>query len=638
MGKFLRFLPLLFLLLAALPARADERILSFHSVIELAKSGKMTVTETIKVNAEGSRIRRGIYRDFPLTFVGDDGATHRVDFSLLSVERDGAPDDYHTETIDGGIRIYIGKEDVFLEPGEHSFQITYETGRQIRYFPTHDELFWNVTGTRWEFAIMEASATVVLPDGVRPEATTFFTGPEGATGKKARVMEEDGEVFFATTFPLNVKEGLTIGVKFAKGAIDPPSEEDLARWQMSDSWNMLLAIGAFLVVLLYYVVNWFRVGRDPSKGIIVPRWDAPEGLSPALVNYVANKGFSNGGWTAFAASMVDLAVKGHIKLDDVGETVTLSRTPDEPKEALPPGEDTIYNYLRSTGASFAIAKANGSRVQKLGETFRSAIDKDHSGRYHRYNVGSIALGIILTVLAFVVTIVFGHQSEAMLGLTIVPSIVFLVVAIFSSVLGATVMSSTSAALRFFAGVMLAIFWLALLLVIGTSVVLAFEMIQQKSDLIALGFTGAMLIIAVFFTTIMGAATPLGRKLRDGIEGLRLYLTVAEKDRMNMAGAPTMSPQHYERLLPYAMALGVEKPWSDAFQSWLDKAGSAADYQPNWYHGAYDHDRFGERMGRFSSSLGSTISASLPPPPKSSSSGFSSGGSSGGGGGGGGGGW
>ena len=119
---------------------------------------------------------------------------------------------------------------------------------------------------------------------------------------------------------------------------------------------------------------------------------------------------------------------------------------------------------------------------------------------------------------------------------------------------------------------------------------------------ASGFFGSLdkpLVIGAFVTLVMtnllffflmGAPTRLGRTRTDEIEGLKRYLTVAEKDRMNMAGAPQMSPEHYETLLPYAMALGVEKPWSHAFQSWLaiaaaaGVAAAAAYHGPNWYRG------------------------------------------------------
>lgn len=641
------FLIILSTIIFTLPARADETIESFNSVIDLARSGKMTVTETIRVKAEGYKIKRGIYRDFPLTFTGDDGALRRVDFKVTAIERNGQPEPYRTEAIDGGIRIMIGDPDVFIPRGEHLYAISYETDRQVRYRGDFDELFWNVTGNNWDFPIREASATIVLPEGARPDATTFFTGPTGAVEKNARVLVEDNEVFFVTTAPLDLREGLTVGVKLAKGVIDPPSQEALFWWEMRDRTNSILAIAAFAVVLVYFGWNWMRVGRDPSRGIVVPRWDAPMGLSPALVNYIDNRGFSNGGWTAFSASAINLAVKGLVLLDDLKGTVSFKPTGKKPDKALPPGEDIIFRSVQGV-AVLPIDKANGRKFQKMGEDFRHAIDREHTGRYYRYNLGTIIVGILLAVVAYLSVILFGTFDTKMLGMLIVPAVLFVFVSIFSAVLAAIIRSAPNAAVKVIAWMFLGVFWLAMAVVLLVSGVVVMEVAEGFDDQVALACIAGIIVSAVFFTTFMGAATPLGRQLMDGIEGLRLYLTVAEKDRLRLAGAPEMSPQHYETLLPYAVALGIEKQWSAHFQQWLEAAGANVnyDYRPGWYDGRdFSPRQFGNRMSSFSSSLSTSIASSLPPPPKGSSSGFSSssssssrGSSGGGGGGGGGGGW
>jgi uncharacterized membrane protein len=115
---------------------------------------------------------------------------------------------------------------------------------------------------------------------------------------------------------------------------------------------------------------------------------------------------------------------------------------------------------------------------------------------------------------------------------------------------------------------------------------------------------------------------------DGIDGLRQYLTLAEKDRMNMAGAPQMSPQHFEKLLPYAVALGVEKPWTETFDTWLASAKMTDDYHPGWYSGS-NYGGFAGSVGGFSHSMASTIQSTLPAPAPSSSSGAGGGGGGGG---------
>jgi len=146
-----------------------------------------------------------------------------------------------------------------------------------------------------------------------------------------------------------------------------------------------------------------------------------------------------------------------------------------------------------------------------------------------------------------------------------------------------------------------------------------------------------------FFYLMRAPTALGRPIMDQLAGLKLYLETAEADRMNMQ-APEITAERFETLLPYAVALNVEKPWSDAFAAALRRAHPGDDdptrhYRPRWggatnWSGAGFGSAVAATVGSVSSALASAVPAS------SGSSGFSSGGggSGGGGGGGGGGGW
>jgi hypothetical protein len=153
--------------------------------------------------------------------------------------------------------------------------------------------------------------------------------------------------------------------------------------------------------------------------------------------------------------------------------------------------------------------------------------------------------------------------------------------------------------------------------------------------------GGFAVMNGLFYYLLRAPTAAGRKVMDQIGGLELYIRTAETARFNLAGVPEFTAGHFERLLPYAIALEAEKPWSDAFQKAFAAVHQgetvAAAYHPAWHGG---RGWQGSDLGR---SISSTVSAaqgsfvSAIPAPKSSSSGFSGGGGSGGGGGGGGGG-
>jgi uncharacterized membrane protein len=140
-----------------------------------------------------------------------------------------------------------------------------------------------------------------------------------------------------------------------------------------------------------------------------------------------------------------------------------------------------------------------------------------------------------------------------------------------------------------------------------------------------------------FYHLLKQPTLAGRKLMDQIEGFKMYLTTAEGAELAQA-VPAKTPELYERLLPYAIALEVENAWAEQFSGVLRNAadGDGNGYQPGWYSGtSFNQIGATHFASALSSSLSSTISSSSTAP--GSSSGSSSGGSSGGGGGGGGGG-
>jgi uncharacterized membrane protein len=156
------------------------------------------------------------------------------------------------------------------------------------------------------------------------------------------------------------------------------------------------------------------------------------------------------------------------------------------------------------------------------------------------------------------------------------------------------------------------------------------------------FIAGALMNGIFYH-LLKAPTMAGRIILDQIEGFKMYLGVAEKDRLNLENPPERTPEIFEKFLPYALALDVEQQWAEQFEDVLAKAGQAGqEYSPSWGTGSGWHNltatSFASSMG---SSFASTISsASTAPGSRSGGSGGGGGGGSsgGGGGGGGGGGW
>jgi len=193
-------------------AIAEERIHRYHSDIVVDAKGDMTVTETITVNAEGNKIKRGIYRDFPTQYKDRFGNKYKVGFSIVQVLRDGSPEDFHTEKKSNGIRIYIGSKDRYLKKGDYTYAITYRTNRQLGFFDQHDELYWNVTGNDWDFPINKATATVRLPKTIPQDSIKVegYTGAFDSTDQNYTAsVKTDGSAYFETTQTLPKRNGLT---------------------------------------------------------------------------------------------------------------------------------------------------------------------------------------------------------------------------------------------------------------------------------------------------------------------------------------------------------------------------------------------------------------------------------------------
>ena len=211
-------------LISILPAQSDEVIHSYDSVIDVQSSGLFIVTEIIKVRAEGVQIRRGIFRDLPTIITDVDGDKQPVDVKILSVLKNGVAEPFRVENRSGYDRTYIGDKDVYLEPADYTYEIKYSLNRQLGFFDTHTEVYFNVTGNEWDFPITKASARVNLPIGAVSRDVNSFTGPKGSKDQHAttELLNDGRAVYFETNKPLKKGEGLTIAVKFDNGIIQPP--------------------------------------------------------------------------------------------------------------------------------------------------------------------------------------------------------------------------------------------------------------------------------------------------------------------------------------------------------------------------------------------------------------------------------
>ncbi len=562
----------------AFTAQANtERILSFHSDIDILTDSTMEVTEHITVRSLQRNIRRGIYRDFPTRYRDRLGNRVQVGLEVVEVLRDGQPEPWFIEHQLNGIRINTGDDSFLPGPGDYTFTIRYRTNRQLGFFEEHDELYWNVTGLGWAFRIERASAEVRLPVPVPAEtlSLTSYTGPERSetTHASAEVIAP-GRVRFETARPLEPRENMTIVVGFPKGIVEQASLTQRAGWLLWDNRGLLLLIPATILIFFFYLREWQQKGRGPSKGVIIARYEPPAGYSPAGLRWVERRNYDQ---RCFSADLVELAVKGKLKIErdkglfrDSWKLVRLAPNldPDDP-----PSQQAFFPALFGNDQELELRKANARRLQTAMSDHSQALRKRYRDHYINFNARTLAIGWTVSAVAVVAAFLISAGS-GMPGL------------------------------------------IALTIIIG--------------------------IINLVFTGLMPAPTERGRTLLDQIEGLKLYLSVAERDELKAlqrveGDDPQVTAERYEALLPYALALDVEQAWTSRLTRAVGEAAAdQARTRMGWYTGSGAAVGSLAGMSRaLGSSLSSTISSSSTPP--GSSSGGGGGGFSGGGGGGGGGG-
>ncbi len=552
------------LILALAPlVSADERILSYHGEIRIAVDASITVTETISVRSEGNQIRRGIYRDFPTRYRDAYGNHYVVLFNVVGVTRDGQPEPWHTEARSNGVRVYIGSASQMLVPGEHTYTLTYRTDRSVGYFPDHDELYWNVTGTDWAFPIDEASARVVLPGNVAASdlAVEGYTGVFGSRGRDVVGETGPGAATLRTTRELGPREGMTVVVSWPKGVVYEPDGLDRAVRLLQDNLGLILALTILVAVVGFLIVAWRRYGRDPDAGVTFAHYEPPEGYSPGSMRYIRKMGYDA---DTLTAAVVNLAVLGYLKIRNDDDDYVLEQTSSS--EPLGPGEEALLDALFAEGPVVILDDENHVLIGGARKVHKRALKRHYYSIYFKNNSQWLLPTFIGSLLAFIVLIVADLVTPLVVGVFVL-----------------------NALLQF------------------------------------------------LFLILMKAPTRRGRALMDKLEGFELYLKVAEKDDLEIRHPPELTPQLFERYLPFAIALGVANEWAEQFAAVLSKMDAAerSAYSPGWYHGSFHPHRLNSFVKDVGSGFSTAIASAATPP--GSSSGAGGGGSSGGGGGGGGGG-
>jgi uncharacterized membrane protein len=563
----------LFLFSPALALSTRElRIENFQSEVLVMADGTIDVTENIQAHFVGGPWH-GLYRTIPVEYVTPQGLNYSL---VLEVRRitDGSGRALKYET---SRERHYRKLKIYVPDADNTTQtisIEYAVSDALRFFDDHDELYWNVTGDDWDVPIHAASARIILPEGTTNIRANVFTGAYRSRAQNADVDVAGNGVEVRTREPLRLHEGLTVAVAFDKGFVHEPGAADKVALFFRSNWPLGLPLATFVV--MFYL--WWTKGRDPRLRPIAAQYAPPDQLTPAEAGTLVD---NSADMRDITATIVDLAVRGYIAIEE-----------HQREQMLGLMHSKDYNFiLKKERAEWAELKAHEQALLAGLFTMGTAGETVSMSSLENHFYTNLP-GIRSNIFDSLVT--HGYYNRR-------PD------AVRSSYI------AVGAVVGF--------------LVVFGGVKMASSLGMAPLTFIAAGvLTGAMIC---GFGWFMPAHTEQGARTLEGVLGFEDFLVHVEAERFNTM---IKTPQMFEKFLPFAMALGVEKNWSKAFQGILTQP-------PEWYRGSsYGPGFYPIMFTNDLSSMSSRVSSVMTAAPRSSGgSGFGGGGSSGGGFGGGGGG-
>ncbi len=604
---------------------------SMDSVFVLDKDGGVRVTETIQYTFDSSAgARHGIYRSITVRQgVADRPEVYR--YYAMSDVSVSSPTGANTDVAlaDNGstvtIKIGSAKETV---RGTQTYIVTYHLANVVNPFTDSQtaEFYYNVFSGD---AIAKTRATVSV------------TGPAGVSATDVRCARGvNGECDTATagatsTFAVSAlqsNENLTVATRYplsAFGIIAPdiraggsPLQEGPAKLAALASVAggvlapILALVGMGTLLLTRGRDEWYagltpgltpgrtpglpgdaadpaasaagRGGRVPvrrgGRPTVAVQFNPPPGVQPGLVGTVIDESADT---LDVSASVIDLAVRGFLRIEEVEAGGMFSRTDWQLTRLVPRSGEVLRPY-EQTLLEGIFGDSNPVLLSDLKNHFASTLSKVKDQLY----------GEVLDRGWF------RSSPQTTRGIWM-----------------------TLGSVLFGAGVMTAFFWGAPSRGVDRTAGLGLPI--ASGFILGVGLAIAGIIVAVAGSKLV-AKTAEGSAVYAQSLGFKQYLVTAEAGQIRWEEAQDI----FSRFLPYAIIFGVADKWASTFKQVAEAAAAAGQVilMPDWYiyHGSTfpDFDSITDGVDSFSTSASGTFQST---PGSSGGSGFSGGGSFGGGG-------
>lgn len=551
----------------------------FDTAVKINEDGIINVTETIVADYTNES-HHGLIRSIPVDYRDRYGNNLSLYFQVTSVTDENGKSWNYEQYKEGNIlNIKIGDADILLDEPS-TFKISYNVGRAINRFDTYDELYWNSTGTQWDVPMDDVTTEITLPDKVSASdiKATCFTGSYGGSEQNCTPNIQNHSV----TYSVNDNKTLSTpdlnplsGLTVVVGFPKGIVAEPSVTQQ---AWwffmdNWGYALPFITFGILYYI--WYTRGRDPkTRDTIMPIYKAPEGMSPTEIGTIIDENLD---MRDITSTIVDMAVRGYIQIKELKEKKLIFDNTDYEFIKLKNYENgTVLKTHERKILDAIFGSSQNKKLSSLKNEFYSSLPGIREAVYNSL----VKEGYFPTNPEKVRNIYYTIGSVLCFGV-----------------------------------------------LFGLGAFIAFFPLSAILGILASG------VVVLGFAKYMPAKTKKGVDMYYQAKGLEMFIKTAERDRIKFQEQENI----FEKILPFAMTLGLASKWANAFEGIYKTAPSwYVSSNPNWNNN-FNVLMFTNRLDSVASEMQTTF-ASSPRSASGGGSGFSGGFSGGGFGGGGGSSW
>ena len=374
------------------------RINRYAAEFDVREDGDVAVTETIEVEIPSGTTRRGIFRFFDQYDPNQTNARRTP--KDVRVTRDGLDEQYETlRTGVGRFRtLKIGSEYITLDPGPHTYVISYRIEDVLLAEGEGSRFYWNLIPGGWAQRIDAAQLTVRLPEAGQDVQCAVGVGATSGCG----VTGEGTSTLVFTASDLKARTPVTAQIDLPTTA--PTTESHLPwnlRWAevLGGTWAGVIAVLVGIVLAGWYGHRLAKRTYEDEPGFPL-MYAPPEGVGPMQALYVKRESVPR---HAFVAGLLHAAERGAITVERQGKDWRIV-----PVTTAVPLDDVTAHALVELGVAggrpFTVKHKDEKTGQKLQTVIATSTTRAKNWAADSDLVvkdGPGVLGVIGVVAAFV---------------------------------------------------------------------------------------------------------------------------------------------------------------------------------------------------------------------------------------------